>query len=297
LLNNHLQRLLYYERKEGGAGWARGGVGGGGGGVNRGRVRWLTRQPQVGARRYEQATDRRREGAPTRLNEAMSEPPRRLFRRSAPTLQEQRRRAELAAAGCYGHDENVHPTTNPTATPPKRPLQSSPSSRHAISPSLSEACHGAASPSLSDVCHGAASPSLSEMCHGAASPSLSDVCRGAASPSLSEACHGAASPLPFCASKRPSPPSFGASTRLSQQRTRVIEYEEEATPAPDASHESGDRSSADRGQRTRAAVAAAQLEDPRAALQRGQSAPLAAPEPELGSCASSGRAWQLWLAG
>ena len=213
----------------------------------------------------------------------MSEPPRRLFRRSTPTLQEQRRQAELAAAGRYGHDENVHPTANPPATPPKRPLQSSPSSRHATSPSLSEACHGAASPSLSEACHGAASPSLSachgaaspslsEVCHGAASPSLSEVCHGAASPSLSEACHGAASPLPFCASKRPSPLSFGASTRLSQQRTRVIEYEEEATPAPDASHESGDRSSDDDGRRARAAVAAAQLEDPRAALQHGHKA-------------------------
>ena len=216
----------------------------------------------------------------------MSEPPRRLFRRSTPTLQEQRRRAELAAAGRYGHDENVHPTANPPATPPKRPLQSSPSSRHAMSPSLSESCHGAASPSLSEACHGAASPSLSEACHGAASPSLSEVCHGAASPSLSEACHGAASPLvseayhgaasplPFCASTRPSPPSFGASTRLSQQRTRVIEYEEEATPAPDASHESGDRSSDDHGRRAMAAVAAAQLQDPRAALQHGQQYPL-----------------------
>ena len=180
----------------------------------------------------------------------MSEPPRRLFRRSTPTLQEQRRRAELAAAGRYGHDENVHPTANPPATPPKRPLQSSPSSRHAMSPSLSESCHGAASPSLSEACHGAASPSVSE------------------------AYHGAASPLPFCASTRPSPPSFGASTRLSQQRTRVIEYEEEATPAPDASHESGDRSSDDHGRRAMAAVAAAQLQDPRAALQHGQQYPL-----------------------
>ena len=208
----------------------------------------------------------------------MSEPPRRLFRRSTPTLQEQRRRAELAAAGRYGHDENVHPTANPPATPPKRPLQSSPSSRHAMSPSLSESCHGAASPSLSEACHGAASPSLSEACHLAASPSLSEVCHGAASPSLSEACHGAASPsvseayhgaaspLPFCTSTRPSPPSFGASTRLSQQRTRVIEYEEEATPAPDASRESVGRSSDDDGRRARAAVAAAQLQDPRAAL-------------------------------
>ena len=200
----------------------------------------------------------------------MSEPPRRLFRRSTATRQEQRRRAESAA-----DEENVLPVANPPATPPKRPLPTSPSSRPSpslseschgpISPSLSEVCHGAASPSLSEACHQAASPSLPKVCHGAASPSLSEVCHGAPSPSLSEACHTDSSPLPFRASKRPSPPSIGASTRLSQ---RVIEYEQEVTPRAEASHEPADRSSADDGRRAGATVAAAQLGDPRAALRQ-----------------------------
>ena len=203
----------------------------------------------------------------------MSEPPRRLFRRSTATRQEQRRRAELAA-----DEENVLPAANAPATPPKRPLPTSPSSRPSpslseschgpVSPSLSEVCHGAASPSLSEACHRAASPSLPKVCHGAASPSLSEVCHGAPSPSLSEACHTGGSPLPFRASKRPSPPSIGASTRLSQQRARVIEYEQEVTPHAEASHEPADRSSADDGRRAGVAVAAAQLDDPRAALRQ-----------------------------
>lgn len=204
----------------------------------------------------------------------MSEPPRRLFRRSTATGQEQRRRAEVAAAG----RENVLPAANLPAMPPKQPLPTSLSSRR--SPSLSESCHGPDSPSLSEVCHGAASPSLSEACHQAASPSLSKVCRVSASPSLSEECHGApspslsevchagGSPLPFRASKRLSPPSIGASTRLSQQRVRVIEYEQEVTPHAEASLGPADRSSADDGRRAGTAVAAAQLDDPRAALRQ-----------------------------